>query len=66
MTLGFWRFALGLGESGNFPSAIKSVAEWFPKKDRAFATGIFNAGTNVAATIGPPLIVAMASAHGWL
>jgi len=65
VTLGFWRFLLGLGEAGNFPSCIKSVAEWFPKKDRAFATGIFNAGTNVAATIGPPLIVAMAAAYGW-
>ena len=41
MQLGFWRGMLGLGEAGNFPAAIKSVAEWFPKKDRAFATGIF-------------------------
>ncbi len=65
VTLAFWRFLLGLGEAGNFPSAIKSVAEWFPKRDRAFATGIFNAGTNVAATIGPPLIVWMATAYGW-
>ncbi len=65
VVLGFWRFMLGLGEAGNFPSAIKSVAEWFPKKDRAFATGVFNAGTNVAATIGPPVIVGMASAYGW-
>lgn len=65
VALGAWRFLLGLGESGNFPSAIKSVAEWFPKKDRALATGIFNSGTNVAATIGPPVIIAMATAHGW-
>ncbi len=65
VTLGFWRFLLGLGEAGNFPSAIKSVAEWFPKKDRAFATGIFNAGTNVAATIGPPILVAINAAYGW-
>jgi ACS family hexuronate transporter-like MFS transporter len=65
VALGFWRLMLGLGESGNFPSAIKTVAEWFPKKDRAFATGIFNAGTNVAATIGPPVIVAMQAAYGW-
>ena len=43
------RFALGLGESGNFPGAIKTVAEWFPKKERAFATGIFNAGSNASA-----------------
>lgn len=54
------RFGLGLGESGNFPSAVKTVAEWFPKKERAFATGIFNAGTNFGAIIAPifiPLIV---------
>ncbi len=56
--LGFWRAMLGLGEAGNFPAAIKSVAEWFPKKDRAFATGVFNSGTNVAAMIGPPVFVA--------
>ncbi len=65
LALGVWRFLLGLGEAGNFPSAIKSVAEWFPRKDRAFATGIFNAGTNVAATVGPPAIIAMAGAYGW-
>ena len=43
------RFALGLGEAGNFPGAVKTVAEWFPRKERAFATGIFNAGTNIGA-----------------
>jgi ACS family hexuronate transporter-like MFS transporter len=56
----FVRFGLGLGESGNFPSAVKTVAEWFPKKERAFATGLFNAGTNVGAIIAPlfvPLVV---------
>ena len=50
------RFALGLGESGNFPAAIKTVAEWFPKRERALATGIFNAGTNVGATISPFIV----------
>ncbi len=63
--LSFWRAMLGLGEAGNFPAAIKSVAEWFPRKDRAFATGIFNAGTNVASMVGPPLFVAMNVALGW-
>lgn len=63
--LGVWRALLGLGEGGNFPAAIKSVAEWFPKKDRAFATGIFNAGTNVAAMVGPPLFVWMNAVWGW-
>jgi MFS transporter, ACS family, hexuronate transporter len=54
------RFGLGLGESGNFPAAIKTVGEWFPKKERAFATGIFNAGSNVGAILAPvviPLVV---------
>ncbi len=50
------RFGLGLGESGNFPAAIKTVSEWFPKKERAFATGIFNAGSNVGAILAPLLI----------
>lgn len=63
--LGFWRGMLGLGEAGNFPAAIKSVAEWFPKKDRAFATGIFNAGTNVASMVGPPLFIWMSARYGW-
>ena len=56
----FARFGLGLGESGNFPAAIKTVGEWFPKKERAFATGIFNAGSNVGAILAPmviPLVV---------
>lgn len=59
MMLAGWRAMLGMGESGNFPAAIKGVAEWFPKRDRAFATGIFNAGTNVASMVGPPLFAWM-------
>lgn len=60
-TFGFGvaRAALGLSEAGNFPAAIKTVAEWFPKKERAFATGIFNSGSNIGAIIAPltvPLI----------
>src|SRR5215471_5964029 len=47
---GIARVALGIGEAGNFPAAIKTVAEWFPKKERALATGIFNSGTNLGAT----------------
>jgi MFS transporter, ACS family, hexuronate transporter len=66
-TLGFGiaRTALGLGEGGNFPAAIKAVAEWFPKKDRALATGIFNSGTNIAAMAGPPLIAWIFTSYGW-
>jgi ACS family hexuronate transporter-like MFS transporter len=66
-TLGFIvvRGALGLTESGNFPAAIKSTAEWFPKKERALATGIFNAGTNVGAIIAPLSVPFIAEAWGW-
>jgi ACS family hexuronate transporter-like MFS transporter len=59
------RFALGLGESGNFPAAIKTVAEWFPRSERAFATGLFNAGTNIGAIITPLVVPAIAVRFGW-
>jgi len=59
------RFSLGLGESGNFPAAIKTVAEWFPKKERAFATGIFNAGSNVGAVAAPLVVPWITLAYGW-
>ena len=59
------RSALGLGEAGNFPSAIKAVALWFPKRERAFATSIFNAGTNAGALIAPAVIPWMAYTWGW-
>jgi ACS family hexuronate transporter-like MFS transporter len=62
---GIARFALGIGESGNFPAAIKTVAEWFPKKERAFATGIFNAGTNVGAIVAPAIVPWLALNWGW-
>jgi ACS family hexuronate transporter-like MFS transporter len=59
------RFLLGLGEAGNFPASIKTVAEWFPKKERALATGIFNSGTNVGALL-TPLVVPWITLHwGW-
>ncbi len=59
------RFALGLGEAGNFPAAIKTVAEWFPKKERALATGIFNSGTNVGALVTPLVVPVITLAYGW-
>ena len=62
---GVARAALGIGEAGNFPAAIKTTAEWFPKKERAFATGIFNAGSNVGAIIAPLTVPWIAFHLGW-
>lgn len=59
------RFGLGLGEAGNFPSAIKTVAEWFPKKERALATGIFNGGANVGAILAPLMVPWLTINYGW-
>lgn len=59
------RVALGLGEGGNFPSAIKAVALWFPKKERALATSLFNSGTNVGAIVAPAIVPFVALTWGW-
>ena len=59
------RIFLALGEAGNFPAAIKATAEYFPKRDRAFATGIFNSGANVGAILAPLTVPFMAKAWGW-
>jgi ACS family hexuronate transporter-like MFS transporter len=59
------RFILGLGEAGNFPASIKTVAEWFPKKERALATGIFNSGTNIGALVTPLVVPWIAYTYGW-
>ena len=59
------RFALGLGESGNFPASIKAIAEWFPARERAFATGIFNAGSNIGAIVTPLVVPWIALRWGW-
>jgi ACS family hexuronate transporter-like MFS transporter len=59
------RIALGLGEGGNFPSAIKAVALWFPKRERAYATALFNSGSNVGAIVAPAVVPWMALTFGW-
>jgi MFS transporter, ACS family, hexuronate transporter len=59
------RFMLGLGESGNFPAAIKATTEWFPSEERALATGLFNSGTNASAFIAPPLIAYITLKYNW-
>ncbi len=64
-SFGFWRAALGLTEAGNFPAANKAIAEWFPKKERAFAVGLYNSGTNVGAIIAPLCVPFIAAAWGW-
>lgn len=61
----FARFLLGLGEAGNFPAAIKVVAEWFPRRERALATGIFNSGTNVGALVTPLVVPWITLTYGW-
>ncbi len=62
---GVARAALGFTEAGNFPAAIKTIAEWFPKKERAFATGLFNSGTNVGAILAPILVPWLYITWGW-
>jgi ACS family hexuronate transporter-like MFS transporter len=59
------RFALGLGEAANFPAGIKAIAEWFPRRERAFAAGLFNAGTNVGALTAPLAVPWLTLSFGW-
>ena len=62
---GLARFALGAGESGNFPAAIKTVTEWFPPKERSVATGLFNSGSNIGAMVAPLLVPFLFHTVGW-
>lgn len=59
------RLVLAIGEAGNFPAAVKTVSEWFPKKERALATGIFNSGANIGAILAPLTVPLIATAWGW-
>ena len=63
--LGIGRFFLGLGEAANYPACVKTVAEWFPKKERSFATGLFNAGSNIGAILAPILVPFLVINYGW-
>ncbi len=65
LQFGIARFFLGLGESGNFPAAIKTVAEWFPQSERSLATGIFNSGANVGAVLAPLIVPLIVRYCGW-
>ncbi len=64
-SLGAWQAMLGITESGNFPAAIKAVAEWFHPKQRALATALFNSGPHIALVLGPPIIAALTVSVGW-
>ena len=64
-SFGIARFFLGLGESANFPAAVKSVAEWFPKKERALATGLFNSGSSIGAITAPIIVTSVTMLYGW-
>src|SRR5882757_2056906 len=64
-TFGVARALLGIGEAANFPACIKTVAEWFPRKERAHATGIFNSGANIGAVVVPLCVPWMAEKYGW-
>lgn len=65
VSLGVFRFLLGIGEAGNWPAAIKVVAEWFPERERALACGIFNSGSSVGAILAPPVVAFLLLRFGW-
>src|SRR5205807_8001852 len=65
MSLGAFRFLLGIGEAGNWPGAVKVVAEWFPEHERALASGIFNSGSAAGAILAPPIVAFLLLTFGW-
>jgi ACS family hexuronate transporter-like MFS transporter len=65
VSLGVYRFLLGMGEAGNWPGAVKVVAEWFPERERALAAGLFNSGSAVGAILAPPVVAFLLLKWGW-
>src|SRR3954447_22695668 len=65
LSLGVFRFLLGMGEAGNWPAAVKVVSEWFPEQERALASGLFNTGSAVGAVLAPPIVAAILANYGW-
>jgi len=65
VSLGIFRFLLGLGEAGNYPAGVKLIAEWFPAEERSIASGIFNSGASIGAILAPPLLAFLALNIGW-
>src|SRR5450755_2239477 len=64
-SLGVFRFLLGMGEAGNWPAGVKVVAEWFPERERALASGLFNSGSTIGVILAPPGIAFIVLRHGW-
>jgi MFS transporter, ACS family, hexuronate transporter len=65
VSLGVYRFLLGMGEAGNWPGGVKVVAEWFPEQERALASGLFNSGSSVGAILAPPIVAFILLRFGW-
>lgn len=65
LSLGIFRFLLGMGEAGNWPAGVKVVAEWFPERERALASGIFNSGSTIGAILAPPIVAVIVLGFGW-
>src|SRR3954452_16604676 len=65
ISLGAYRFLLGMGEAGNWPAGVKVVAEWFPERERALASGVFNSGSSVGAILAPPVVALIVLQLGW-
>src|SRR5579863_939729 len=65
LSLGMFRFLLGIGEAGNWPAAVKVVTEWYPERERALASGIFNSGSAVGAILAPPIVALILLRYGW-
>lgn len=65
LSLGWFRFLLGLGEAGNYPAGVKVIAEWFPPEERSLASGIFNSGASIGAILAPPLLAWIVLSTGW-
>jgi MFS transporter, ACS family, hexuronate transporter len=65
LSLGVFRFLLGMGEAGNWPAAVKVVAEWFPERERALASGLFNSGSTIGVILAPPIIASIVLRFGW-
>src|SRR5882757_4990127 len=65
LSLGAFRFLLGMGEAGNYPAGVKLIAEWFPAEERSLASGVFNSGASIGAILAPPLLAWIVLGAGW-